>query len=416
MSGSRSRTSNSRRAGHRGAGERVDHHAELAHRHLQDRHEGEIFGERADRDLAREHLAAADPEQEAHGEEEGVGHRGGVAHPKVDPAVGECERLLGDRIELGELVGLGGEGADHPDAAEVLLHHPRQYAELFLECQPARAQAQPGDHRAPGGERHEAQRDQAERRLAPQQQGGADPDQDGAQHEADHAGVDDRADALDVEHAAGDQFAGVDPVVEAEAQALQLRVVGHAQVVGDPLADRLALVVVPHREQAAQDRGAEQQGRGLPQRGAGGGRIAAGEQALGAVDGAAEVLRDQQLEECGRDRGSERDRHAAPVAQRHDQDALHDLEIRQPDADRLRLGPGRSWTAGRHGQLETRGDGPVGARLAPGPPGRSGRGPGPTPQMTESSRIHSARGARGQSLSIRIRLATGLAPVAAVAI
>ena len=135
---------------------------ELAHRHLQDRHEGEILGERADGDLAREHLAAADPEQEAHGEEEGVGHRGGVAHPQVDPAVGERQRLLRDRIELAELMGLRGEGADHADAAEVLLHDAGQHAELFLEREPAGAQPQPRHHRAPGGERDEAERDQAE--------------------------------------------------------------------------------------------------------------------------------------------------------------------------------------------------------------------------------------------------------------
>ena len=122
---------------------------------------------------------------------------------------------------------------------------------------------------------HEAQRDQAEQRLAAEQQRGADADQDREQHQPDHPGVDHHPDALDVEHAAGDQLAGVHPVVEAEAQALQLRVVGHAQVVGDPLPDRLALVVVPHREQAAQHGGAEQQGGGLPERGARGGVIAA---------------------------------------------------------------------------------------------------------------------------------------------
>ena len=40
------------RAAGRGAREGVDHQAELAHRHLQDRHEGEERGERADADLA----------------------------------------------------------------------------------------------------------------------------------------------------------------------------------------------------------------------------------------------------------------------------------------------------------------------------------------------------------------------------
>ena len=254
-------------AGHGGAGERVDHQPELAHRHLQDGHEGEILGERADGDLAREHLVAADPQEEAHGEEEGIGHRGGVAHPQVDTPLRKLERLVRDRIELGELVGLGGEGADHPNPAEILLHDAREHAELFLERQPAGAQSEPRHHRAPGGEGNEAQRNQTEHRLAAQQERGPGADQDGEQHQPDQPGVDHHADALDVEHAAGDQLAGVHAVVEAEAEALQLRVVRHAQVVGDALPDRLALVVVPHREQAAQHAGAEQERGGAPEGG-----------------------------------------------------------------------------------------------------------------------------------------------------
>ena len=123
-------------------------------------------------------LQAADPQQEAHGEEEGIGHRGGVAHPQVDPAVGELQRLLRHRIELAELVGLRGEGADHADPAEVLLHHAGQHAELFLEREPAGAQPEPRHHGAPGGEGDEAQRDQPEHRLAAEQQRRARADQD----------------------------------------------------------------------------------------------------------------------------------------------------------------------------------------------------------------------------------------------
>ena len=101
-----------------------------------------------------------------------------------------------------------------------------------------------------------------------EQQAGADADQHGDQHDPHQPGIDQHADALDVEHAAGDQLAGMHPVVKAEAQALQLGIVGQAQVVGDALADGLALVVVPHGEEAAQHAGGEQQRAGLPERGA----------------------------------------------------------------------------------------------------------------------------------------------------
>ncbi len=102
-------------------------------------------------------------------------------------------------------------------------------------------------------------------------------------------------------------------VVEADAQALQLLVVRHAQVVGEALPDRFALVVVPHREQAAQHRSAEQQGGGVPQGGARGDRIAAGQQALRRIDGLPEIARDQELKVCSDDRGRHRDRHAPSI-------------------------------------------------------------------------------------------------------
>ncbi len=318
-------------AGHGGAGEGVDHHAQLADRHLQDGHEGEVLGERADGDRAREHFQATEPQQQAHGEEIGVGHRRGVADPQVDAPVGEGEGLARYRIELGELMGLRGKGADHTDAAEVLLHHAREDAELFLQSQPAGAQAKAGDDRSPGGKGHEAQRDQAEHRLTAQQQACPDADQDDGQHEADQPRIDHRPNALDVEHAAGDQLARVHPVVEPEAQALQLGVVRHAQVVGEPLADRLALVVLPHREQAAQHGDAEQECGGVPEGGVGGALITAAQQALRAIDGAPEVLRDQELKDRGRDRGAERDRHAASVAKGHTEHPAQNPEVGQTD-------------------------------------------------------------------------------------
>jgi hypothetical protein len=340
-------------AGHGGAREGIDHHAQLAHRHLQDGHEGEVLGERADGDRAREHLEATDPQQQAHGEEIGVGHRGGVADPQVDTPVGEGEGLARHHIELVELIGLRGKGADYTDAAEVLLHHAREDAELFLQSEPAGAQAKARDDRSPGGEGHEAQRDQAERRLSAQQQACSDADQDDGQHEADHPGIDHRPDALDVEHAAGDQLARVHPVVEAEAQPLQLGVVRHAQVVGEPLPDRLALVVLPHREQAAQHGRAEQECRGVPEGGVGGALITAAQQALRAIDGAAEIFRDQELKDCGDDRGAERDRHAASVAERHTEHPAQNPEVGETDlAGGLQCGPRRYRTDGRHGRPE----------------------------------------------------------------
>ena len=57
-----------------------------------------------------------------------------------------------------------------------------------------------------------------------------------------------------------------DPVVEGEAEALELLVEGEAEVVGEAVADRLAAIVVGEGEDPAQDRGAEQQERRVVER------------------------------------------------------------------------------------------------------------------------------------------------------
>ena len=244
-----------------------------------------------------------------------------------------------------------GEGADHADPAEVLLHHARQHAELFLQREPAGAQPEARHHGPPGGEGDEAERDDPEQRLAAEQQRCARADQDREQHEADQPGVDHHPDALDIEHPAGDQLAGVHAVMEADAQALQLLVVRHAQVVGEALPDRFALVVVPHREQAAQHGSDEQQGGGVPQGRARGDLIAAGQQALRRIDGLPEIARDQELKDRSDDRGRHRDRHAPFVAQRHAKHAQQNPEVRDLHAGGVsRLRPGSDRTGGIHGR------------------------------------------------------------------
>ena len=79
MSSSRSSKLEQPRAAGRGAGEGVDHQAELAHRHLQDGHEGQERGSVPTLISPADHLVAADPEHQAHGGEEREVHGAGVA-------------------------------------------------------------------------------------------------------------------------------------------------------------------------------------------------------------------------------------------------------------------------------------------------------------------------------------------------
>ena len=128
----------------RGAGERIDHQAELAHRHLQDGHEGEELRQRADADLARYHLLAAEPQHQAHGGEERKVHGAGVADADVDALLGEIERVLLGAVEFLHLMALRRKGADDADAAEVLVHHPAQHRQPLLQRQPGASAAPAG--------------------------------------------------------------------------------------------------------------------------------------------------------------------------------------------------------------------------------------------------------------------------------
>ena len=89
--------------------------------------------------------------------------------------------------------------------------------------------------------------------IGADKQVGADADQDRQQHQADEAGGEEHAHAVDVEDAERDEVAGVNAIVEAEAQALQLLVAGQAELVADLVADGLAVIVLQQREEAAQD-------------------------------------------------------------------------------------------------------------------------------------------------------------------
>ena len=292
-----------------GAGEGVDQQAELAHRHLQDGHEGEEGGQRADADGAGGDLVAADQEHEPHGGEEGKRHGGGVADAEVDAAVAEGERVLRGGVELRHLVRLRGEGAHHADAAEVLLHDAGQDGEALLQVEPGGAEREVHHRGAPGDEGHEAEREQAEHEVGGDEEPGADADEHGEQHEPHDAGGEEHAHALEVEHADGDEIAGMDPVVEAEGEALDLLVEGEAELVTNVVAYGFAVVVLHHGEEAAQHADREEEERGGPERVLGGG--GAGERLLALVDGAAEQPRDRELQAGGDQRGADGERRPA---------------------------------------------------------------------------------------------------------
>ena len=259
-------------AGGGGARERVDHHAELAHRQLQNGHERQELDQAAHRGLAIHHLEPAHQQHQAHGGVVGEGHHRRVLHPDADALAGQQQCPPRGAVELAHLVILRGEGAHHANPAQVLVHHPGENRHALLQLVPALAQLQPRHDGAPADHRHEAHRDQRHERIGDEQLVGAEPDQHGEVEGAQQAEGHEHAYALDVEHAARHQIAGVDPVVVAEAEVLQLLVEGQAQRIAELLAKRLALLHVHGHERAAQQARAEQ-GQGHRQQSVAGRRV-----------------------------------------------------------------------------------------------------------------------------------------------
>ena len=114
-----------------------------------------------------------------------------------------------------------------------------------------------------------------------------------------------------------------------KAQALELLVEGQAQLVADLVADGLAVVVLEHGEEAAQDADDQQHQRGRPQRRLGA-PSAARHHALRLVDRLPEQARNEQLQrrrDEGRDDG---DAHLPGMAKRHARDAQQRAEAASP--------------------------------------------------------------------------------------
>ena len=310
------------RAAGRGPRHRVHRPRDLAHRHLEDGHEGEEGSELADRQLLRRHLLAASPQHEAHRDEVREGHRGGALHEEIDAPVRQAKRAAGDGVEPGHLEALGHEGAHHADAAEVLLHHPGEHRELLLQRDPQDTQPQPGERGADGHEGREAESEAPEQPVDRHEQPRPAPHQDREQDGALDPRAHPQLGALDVEDAPGHQVAGVHPVVVAEREGLHLGVEIEAHPVADELAERLPLVVLHHREESAEDRGDEDESRGVGQRGAGRGVVARRrEQSLRMVDGLADELRDEELRDRRKHGGAGAERHPPRMGEGHARDA-----------------------------------------------------------------------------------------------
>ena len=255
------------RAAGRRAGRRHHDHDHLTHRALQD---GEVEDER--RHDARRHLAGGDlvpavPEHQRHGDIEGQRGCAHGPHAQNDALVGLLQRLARRLVELGQLERARGEGPHDADALQVLFHGERQNAHQGLHPHPGDAQEEAHPRERENTHRHERQGQQRHDRVGGEHHPGRDHDQKDEGQRHHHPVLDEHARALEVDHPPRDQVAGVDLVVEAEREALQLAEIVEAKLVGDLLADPLRLETAEPGQDALDDADADHHRRADPERG-----------------------------------------------------------------------------------------------------------------------------------------------------
>jgi len=160
--------------------------------------------------------------------------------------------------------------------------------------------------RVAGGDWHKGQADQAHGQVGVQHLPAGEDQQEGQGEDHHKPALNEDPGALQVEHAPGDQVAGMDAVVKAEGQSLQLLEELQAQVMADLLAEIFSVIARQHGQEAA-DGGCSNDQSGADPQGLAGrlrGGASAGQQVMGLVNGQAEQARQGQARQ-GRAQGAE---------------------------------------------------------------------------------------------------------------
>jgi len=201
---------------------------------------------------------------------------------------------------LGQLVPMGGEGAHHPHAAQVLFHAARDDGVERLHALPGNPQRHAHAGSAPGDEGHEAKGAEPSPPIRRDQPGRADGDQQGYVDGPQEPGFQKTAHALDIEHAARDEIAGMHFIVEGEAEALQFGKIGQAQIRADALGQIFLDIALIPGEQAAHRRNDDNNKRGDLQRAPRrcGGAWPRQQQRMRLVHRDAKKMRRHQVEQC----------------------------------------------------------------------------------------------------------------------
>ena len=99
-------------------------------------------------------------------------------HEQRNPFMRHLQCSIRHPVVARQFVGLSGESTHHADSTQIFFHHLGQYRQLVLQFHPRVAQFQSGDRGAYPHDRHEAQCQQAEHEINPEQDDGATEDQD----------------------------------------------------------------------------------------------------------------------------------------------------------------------------------------------------------------------------------------------
>ena len=277
----------------------------------------------SDRHRARYDPCPAVPEDRRPRHQERERHQACVARVDADGVEIERGHRPGRFGEPAFLVPLCGKRPHDPHAHQVLLQHGGENTELLLDAEPDRAQAETGDDGHAAHYRHERQADKPEPPVDAQQQVRADADQEPKLEHPQHARGDELPRAFDVDDPPRHQVPGVRPVMEAEAEPLELLVEGQPELVRHLVADRLAQVLLDERERPPEKGRRKDEDGGTKQRAAGSVRVQRGaaQEAVGRVDRFTEQPWDPELETGAAHNGKGAEEQSPLVAQRHADDA-----------------------------------------------------------------------------------------------
>ena len=204
----------------RGAGDRIDHPADLAHWHPQYQHKSQGFCELAECDGPGQNLLPTDPKRGGHGEEVNETHLCCRVDEQANTAGRDCEGFSGTLVKPRHLVSVCRESAYYPNAPKVFFHDLGEMRHLILQCHPGVPKLKARERTSEGDNRHEAKCHKSKFEIVSDQDHCTAANKAREENHSEEAGVDPMPQALNIQNTARHEVAGVYPVMPRKTELL----------------------------------------------------------------------------------------------------------------------------------------------------------------------------------------------------